>query len=130
MTTHQHDDMYYENPASRSPGSHRHGQQVLHRQPSRQFDAYGGLPTSNLFSPDDQMAQQNFAPRGYDRLNAATINSNFPFVQDPWNSFSAAQNPSLAALGATTRMKPLANRGRAGLPSVGNPSPLLFASRV
>lgn len=98
---------------------------MLHRQPSRHFDAYGALPAAGLFSPDDQMAQQNFAPR-YDRVNAATLNSSFPFVQDPWNSFPAAQSNGLAALSATTRMKSLTNRGgRAGLPTVRTPQPWL-----
>ena len=90
---------------------------MLHRQSSRQFDAYGNLPAGGLFPAEDQMAQQNFAPR-YDRVNTATINSTFPFVQDPWGSFPANQN-SLATLNATTRMKSLTNRGgRAGLPTV------------
>lgn len=118
MGTHQHEDMYYDNSSSRSPGSHRHNPQMLHRQPSRHFDAYGTLPAGAMFSPDDQMAQQNFAPR-YDRVGTATLNSTFSFVQDPWNSFPAAQNNSLAALGPTTRMKSLTNRGgRTGIPTV------------
>jgi len=118
MTTHQHEGIYYDSPSSRSPGSHRHNPQMLHRQSSRQFDAYGNLPAGGLFPAEEQMAQQNFAPR-YDRVNTATLNSTFPFVQDPWGSFPAAQNNSLATLSATTRMKSLTNRGgRAGLPTV------------
>ncbi|KAF2404298.1 hypothetical protein EJ06DRAFT_195429 [Trichodelitschia bisporula] len=110
-----HSDMYYENPSQRSPGSHRHPSQVLHRQPSRQFDTYGGLG-SVLYAPDDHASQQSYGPRYPDRVGAATLNSGYS-AYDPWNSYGTAHGNSLAGIGATTRVKSLSTRGRAGLPS-------------
>ena len=37
-----------------------------------------------------------------------------------WNTFGHSQNNQLAAIGATTRMKP-STRGRSALPSVSQP---------
>jgi hypothetical protein len=119
MTTHQQHDMYYENPSSRSPGSHRHQPQTLHRQSSRQFDAYSGLPTNALYTAEDHAAQQSFVPRYDERMQSQTLNPGFPnFMNNPWNSYGPGPNNNLAALGATTRVKPVAGRGRAGLPTV------------
>jgi hypothetical protein len=113
--------MYYENPSQRSPGSHRHASQTIHRQPSRQFDTYGGLPASSLYTAEDHAAQQSYgAPRYNDRMNAATMNSNFS-AYDPWNSYNPQQSNTIGALGATNRMKSLASRGRPGLPTVKTP---------
>ncbi|KAF1983412.1 hypothetical protein K402DRAFT_406879 [Aulographum hederae CBS 113979] len=121
----QYHGMYHDN-SQRSPNSsHRHQQQqqqqqqqTLHRQPSRQFDAYGALP-SGLYTAEDHAAQ-NYIPRYNDRLNA-TLHSNYGAYDmggaQAWNTFGGhgQNNNNLAALGATTRMKPSA-RGRSTLP--------------
>jgi hypothetical protein len=120
MSSQQQHDMYYENPPQRSPGSHRHSaQQTLHRQPSRQFDAYGQMPASGLYTAEDHAAQHSsYAPRYPDRMNAATMNSNMPGY-DPWNSYGPQQgNNTIGGFGASSRMKSLAGRGRPGLPTV------------
>lgn len=103
-------DMYYEPPLARSPGSHRHQQQTLHRQSSRQFDAYGQMP-SGLYTADDHAA--GYEPNRYDRINA-TVQANSYGYEMPgtqtWNAggFGGAN---------TGRMKAPA-RGRSALPSV------------
>ncbi|KAF2446202.1 hypothetical protein P171DRAFT_357301 [Karstenula rhodostoma CBS 690.94] len=104
----------YDPPSSRSPGSHRHQPQTLHRQPSRQFDAYGQLPPGALYAGDDhQQAYQQPQPRSYDRLNA-TIHSpyNYDMGAQGWNANAFGQN-TIGALGgaATTRSK---QQGRGG----------------
>jgi hypothetical protein len=117
MSNLSNSDMYYENPATRSPGSHRHQQQTLHRQPSRQFDAYGQLPTG-LYTAEDHAARYD-QPRYNDRLNA-TIHGNYGAYDlgaaQTWNSGAFGQNNTLAALGATQRRNP--SRARGALPSV------------
>src|SRR5262249_49351597 len=98
--------------------SHRHPPQTLHRQTSRQFDAYGQLPTG-LYTAEDHAARYD-APRYNDRVNA-TIHSNFGGYDltgaQAWNPASFGQSNALAAIGATTRMKPPA-QDRSALPSV------------
>ncbi|KAF2756215.1 hypothetical protein EJ05DRAFT_488002 [Pseudovirgaria hyperparasitica] len=102
-------------PQQRSPGSHRQQQQQhrdLTRQTSRQFDAYGTVPSS-LYQMDDN-SRYDVAPRNYDRLNATM--HNYPhndFGGSGWNtgnngSFGANQN--LAPF--TGRMKGNQPRGR------------------
>ncbi|KAK8221000.1 putative R3H domain protein [Phyllosticta capitalensis] len=116
MTSHSH-DMYYENPSSRSPGSHRHQPQTLHRQPSRQFDAYGQL-NSGIYPQDDHQSRYD-SSRYNDRLNA-TIHAGYSGYElggaQGWNANAFAGNNGLAALNATTRMKP-SSRARSALPS-------------
>jgi hypothetical protein len=123
MSSHHHHDMYYENSSQRSPGSHRHPsqQQTLHRQPSRQFESYGGMPASGLYTAEDHAAQHNYAPRYPDRMSAATMNSNMPGF-DPWNSYGGPQQSStIGGFGASSRMKQMSTRGRPGLPTVQYP---------
>ncbi|KAK7563296.1 hypothetical protein IWX49DRAFT_509856 [Phyllosticta citricarpa] len=109
--------MYYENPSSRSPGSHRHQPQTLHRQPSRQFDAYGQL-NSTLYPQDEHQTRYD-SSRYNDRLNA-TIHAGYTGYElggaQGWNANAFAGNNGLAALNATTRMKP-SSRARSALPS-------------
>ncbi|KAK8257751.1 putative R3H domain protein [Phyllosticta capitalensis] len=109
--------MYYENPSSRSPGSHRHQPQTLHRQPSRQFDAYGQL-NSGIYPQDDHQSRYD-SSRYNDRLNA-TIHAGYSGYElggaQGWNANAFAGNNGLAALNATTRMKP-SSRARSALPS-------------
>ena len=132
-----HHDMYYDNP-SRSPGSHRHPSQTLHRQPSRQFDSYAQLP--GLYTADDHVAAQqqpppqqqqpqqpqpqaSYAlPRYTDRLNATLGGSNYGGAFDvgaapAWNTFGGhGQGNNI--MNASTRLKQPAARGRSNLPSV------------
>ncbi len=110
-------DMYYEPPSARSPGSHRHQQQTLHRQSSRQFDAYGQMP-SGLYTADDHAA--GYEPNRYDRINATMQASNYGYDMPSthtWNAGGFGGANTLGAMGATGRMKASA-RGRSALPSV------------
>ncbi|KAF2474208.1 uncharacterized protein BDR25DRAFT_119995 [Lindgomyces ingoldianus] len=106
----------YDPPSSRSPGSHRHQPQTLHRQPSRQFDAYGQLPTGGLYTAEDH-ARGYEQPRNYDRLNA-TIHGGYGYDMGTpaWNATSFAQNTVLSSLGGAGRIKQ-SGRGRSALPS-------------
>lgn len=124
MNSHPQHDMYFENP-QRSPGSHRQASQTLHRQSSRQFEArqqydtYAGqLPSQNLYTAEYHAAQQQsfLPPRETERMNAATMNSNFTAF-DPWNSYNPQSN-TVAAMGGNARMKSLGGRGRPSLPGV------------
>ncbi|KAL9090121.1 MAG: hypothetical protein Q9165_005401 [Trypethelium subeluteriae] len=116
MSNLSNQDMYYENPAARSPGSQRHQQQPLHRQPSRQFDAYGQFP-GGLYTPEDHAVRYD-QTRYHDRLNA-TIHGNYGGydvgASQTWNNSGFGQNNNLAALGATQRRNP--SRTRGALPS-------------
>ncbi|KAF2005500.1 hypothetical protein P154DRAFT_339291 [Amniculicola lignicola CBS 123094] len=108
----------YDPPSSRSPGSHRHQPNQLHRQPSRQFDAYGQLPPQGLYTAEDHARGYEQPRNNYDRLNA-TIHSGYGYDMGTpaWNSNAFAQNSALSTLGgAGGRMKP-SGRGRSALPS-------------
>jgi hypothetical protein len=117
-------DMYHDAPSSRSPGSHRHHAQTIQPQSSRNFDAYGPLSASGLYTPEDHAAQGAYetAPRYNERMNAATMHAGYP--QAPydlggaqgWNSANYGQNNALNPLLAS-RMKQ-AQRGRNPLPQV------------
>lgn len=113
------DMAYYDNP-NRSPNSQRHPGQTLHRQPSRQFDGYGHLP-SGLYTADDHAAR--FDTNQYNDRLTQTMHGNFnPYSMggaNTWNPASFNQNNALAALGATGRMKQPNTRGRSALPNVG-----------
>jgi hypothetical protein len=119
----------YDAPSSRSPGSHRHQPNSLHRQPSRQFDGYGQqLPAGGLYTAEDHARGYDQQPRAFDRLNA-TIHSGYGYdmgASQAWNASAFSQNNPLATLGASSRMKPPA-RGRPAVPSVGvSPSPSIL----
>ena len=108
----------YDPPSSRSPGSHRHQPQTLHRQASRQFDAYGQLPQAGLYTAEDH-ARGYEQPRNYERHNA-TIHSGYGYDMGTpaWNASAFSQNNGLGSLGgAAARMKQ-PSRGRSQLPSV------------
>ncbi|KAL1964364.1 hypothetical protein VTN77DRAFT_7049 [Rasamsonia byssochlamydoides] len=118
--------MYHDSPSSRSPGSQRH-QQPLHRQPSRQFDAYGPMPSSNPYEDPlarydtsrlDRLNPLQSSPYGYEMSGSQTWNP---------NGFSSAH--TLGGIGSTTgRMKPT-TQTRSRLPTTwldqqpGIPSP-------
>ena len=107
----------YDAPSSRSPGSHRHQPNTLHRQTSRQFDAYGQLPPQGLYTAEDH-ARGYEQPRNYDRLNQ-TIHSpyNYDMGAQAWNSNAFGQNTMGAMGGGTSRVKQQ-GRGRSALPTV------------
>ncbi|KAJ5303795.1 ARP2/3 complex subunit Arc18 [Penicillium atrosanguineum] len=88
--TYQQSDMYHD-PSARSPGSQRH-QQPLHRQPSRQFDAYGPMPVNPY---EDQMARYETAR--LERLNPSMQNNSYAYDlsgSQTWNpnGFNNAQS--------------------------------------
>ena len=114
----QSHDMYHENSTARSPGSQRH-QQPLHRQPSRQFDAYGPMPTGMY---EDPMAR--YDTNRMDRLNpnppavhGNTYGYDMSASQAVWNGNGFGGAHTLGGIGATGRMKPN-GRGRTGIPTV------------
>lgn len=113
--SYQQPDMYHD-PSARSPGSQRH-QQPLHRQPSRQFDAYGAMPV-NLY--EDQMARYESAR--LERLNPPMQNNN-SYSYDlsgsqTWNPNGFANAQTLGGIrSASASLKPAA-RGRTALPTV------------
>jgi len=114
---HDQGDMYYDPLSARSPGSHRHQQQTLHRQSSRQFDAYGQMP-SGLYTADDHAAR--YESNRFDRINATMQASNYGYDMpgpQTWNASGFGGANTLGAMGATGRMKASA-RGRSALPSV------------
>ncbi|KAJ5908690.1 hypothetical protein N7495_001372 [Penicillium taxi] len=106
----------YHDPSARSPGSQRH-QQPLHRQPSRQFDAYGAMPVS-LYDEHPQMARYD-TPR-LERLNAPMHNNSYAYDisgSQTWNPNGFSNSQSLGGIrSASASLKPT-SRGRAGLPT-------------
>jgi RNA recognition motif-containing protein len=111
--SYQQSDMYHD-PSARSPGSQRH-QQPLHRQPSRQFDAYGPMPV-NLY--EDQMARYESAR--LERLNPSLQNNSYAYDlsgSQTWNPNGFNNAQSLGGIrSASASLKPSA-RGRTGLPT-------------
>ncbi|KAJ5566737.1 uncharacterized protein N7459_010119 [Penicillium hispanicum] len=111
--SYQQSDMYHD-PSARSPGSQRH-QQPLHRQPSRQFDAYGPMPV-NLY--EDQMARYESAR--LERLNPSLQNNSYAYDvsgSQTWNPNGFANAQTLGGIrSASASLKPAA-RGRTGLPT-------------
>ena len=120
MNNHNHlQDMYYDQSSSRSPGAHRHQQQTLHRQPSRQFDAYGQMPPA-MYVPEEPSSR--YETNRFDRMNNTMQGGGYAY--DPtggaqtWNptAFGGGNNfPQYG--GATGRMKSQ-TRGRTALPTV------------
>ncbi|KAJ5270134.1 hypothetical protein N7505_005892 [Penicillium chrysogenum] len=104
--------MYHDHSA-RSPGSQRH-QQPLHRQPSRQFDAYGPMPT-NMYEQD----QMRYESARLERLNPS-LQNNYGYDisgSQTWNPNGFANAQTLGGIrSASASLKPNA-RGRAGLPT-------------
>lgn len=116
---HHHNEMYYDQTSSRSPGSHRHQQQMLHRQPSRHFDAYGQMP-NNVYTPDDQ--SMRYEPNRFDRMNGQVQTNGYGYEipqAQTWNpnAFSTNNNFAPPFAAATGRMKSQ-TRGRSALPTV------------
>lgn len=116
MSYQQSHDMYHDNPSARSPGSQRH-QQPLHRQPSRQFDAYGPMPV-NIY--DDPMARYDTAR--LKRLNPSLHSNSYAYDlggSQTWNPNGFANPQTLGGIrSASASMKATSRGGRAGLPTV------------
>ena len=119
MNNHHHQqDMYYDQASSRSPASHRHQQQTLHRQPSRQFDAYGQMPSA-LYTPDDHGPR--YDTNRFDRMTAAMQGGGYGYDlsgSQSWNPGAFGGGNNFHTFGATGRMKST-SRGRSALPTVG-----------
>ncbi|KAI4146370.1 MAG: hypothetical protein L6R39_003476 [Caloplaca ligustica] len=118
MNNHQSPhDMYYDQSSSRSPGAHRHQQQTLHRQPSRQFDPYA-MP-NNMYQPEDPTPR--FDANRFDRMNPAMQGGGYGAYDMPsaqtWNPSAFSGANGFPTFGATGRMKPMP-RGRSALPPV------------
>lgn len=115
MSYQQSQDMYHDNPSARSPGSQRHPQ-TLHRQPSRQFDAYGPMPV-NLY--EDPMARYDTAR--LERLNPS-LNNSYAYDlggSQTWNPNGFANAQTLGGIrSASASLKSTTRSGRAGLPTV------------
>ncbi|OJJ32757.1 hypothetical protein ASPWEDRAFT_52901 [Aspergillus wentii DTO 134E9] len=115
MSYQQSQDMYHDNPSARSPGSQRH-QQPLHRQPSRQFDAYGPMPV-NLY--EDPMARYDTGR--LERLNPSLHNNNYAYDlpgSQTWNPNGFANAQALGGIrSASASLKTNTRSGRAGLPT-------------
>ncbi|EEH38733.1 hypothetical protein PAAG_08460 [Paracoccidioides lutzii Pb01] len=115
----QSQDMYHDNPASRSPGSQRHHPHPqLHRQSSRHFDVFGPM-SAGMY--DDPMARYDSVR--LDRMNPSLHGNSYTYDlsgSQTWNSsgFGSANTLSVGpGTGTSTgRLKPAA-RGRTGLPA-------------
>ena len=119
MNNHHHNEMYYDHASSRSPGSHRHQQQMLHRQPSRRFEAYGQMPNT-VYTPDDQ--SMRYETNRFDRMNGQVQGNGYGYElpqAQTWNpnAFSTNNNFAQPFVAATGRMKSQ-TRGRSTLPTV------------
>lgn len=117
MSYQQPQDMYHDHSSARSPGSQRH-QQPLHRQPSRQFDAYGPMPV-NLY--DDPMARYDTAR--LERLNPSLHTNSYAYDlggSQTWNPNGFANPQALGGIRSASSSLKTTTRGggRAGLPTV------------
>ena len=125
----QYQEMYDYNQ-NRSPGSTRGyggNNALLNRQPSRHFSDNYGPPQqlqSGLYTAEDYAMRQEGPPR-YDRMASATVHSNFQYDNQTWN-YSGHNGVGANIMGGTGRAKPSARR--AGLPSVSNPSRVVFTA--
>ena len=123
---HDYQDMYAEH-SSRSPGSHRHQAQTLHRQPSRQFDAYGQMSNA-LYNSDDHASR--YETNRFDRLGASMQGAGYGYElpgAQTWNPNAFGTSNGFSPFGATGRMKPAA-RGRSALPTVSSLAVLIDGS--
>ncbi|KAL8971983.1 MAG: hypothetical protein Q9197_002999 [Variospora fuerteventurae] len=108
-------EMYYDQSSSRSPVAHRHQQPTLHRQPSRQFETYGPMP-SNIYQPEDSTPR--YDGNRFDRINPSMQGGGYGYdvpSAQTWNPNAFAAANGFPAFGATGRMKPMP-RGRSALP--------------
>ena len=94
---------------------------MLHRQPSRHFDAYGTMP-NNVYTPDDQSLR--YETNRFDRMNGPVQGNGYGYdlsQAQTWNpnAFSTNSNNNFSPFAAATgRMKSQTRAGRSALPSV------------
>lgn len=93
---------------------------MLHRQPSRHFDAYGQMP-NNLYAPDDQ--SMRYETNRFDRMNGQVHANGFGYElpqAQTWNPNAFSTNNDFAPpfVAATGRMKSQTRGGRSALPTV------------
>ena len=124
-------EVYYDQNAStaqRSPGTNRHPPPALHRQSSRQFDAYGQMPNATAYVAEDPAA--TFNASRFDRMNSAFQNSSgagYPGFDlaggsQTWNPAAFAGPNTFNTFAPMNNRTRAANaRGRANLPAVGFP---------
>ena len=120
---HQH-DIFNEQSSLRSPAAHRPQPPMIHRQPSRHFDAYGSLP-NNGYNYDEQSLR--YETNRFDRMNGSMPNGGYnydiPQAQaQTWNPNAFSSNNNLAApfphAATGRRMNSQTRIGRTALPSV------------
>lgn len=107
--------MYYNQSSGRSPDLQRHPQQTLHRQPSRQFDAYGSMQT-NIYQPEDSAPR--YDGNRFDRINPTMQGGAYGYDMPSahtWNPTAFGPTNGFPNFGANTRMKTMP-RGRSALP--------------
>lgn len=111
-------DFYHDNPSSNSPRSRVYSSQQLNRQGSRQFDGFASQ--DGVY--DDMHPHSHFDQPRYGSRIGSNMHGGFggfdAGVHQAWNSSGFAQNQQLAALGATTRVRPQARGNRGALPQV------------
>ncbi|MCJ1284250.1 hypothetical protein MMC26_003581 [Xylographa opegraphella] len=108
--------MYYDQPTSRSPGAQRHQQQTLHRQPSRQFDAYGDMPPPMY--PSVEHAPR-YEMNRFDRMNASLQNGGYAYDHSgaqSWNPGAFGGGQTFNSFGTTGRLK-ATSRQRTAIPN-------------
>ena len=113
-------DIYFDQSNGRSPEIQRQ-QQMLHRQSSRPFDAYGGMSTGDMFNPQDPANRYQLNPNRYDRVDGTPAPGAFGneiYQSQSWNPQAFNNNQYSAAYAATTRIRPQQMRGRQPLPNV------------
>ena len=97
---------------------------MLHRQPSRHFDAYGTVP-NNTYSSEDQSLR--YETNRFDRMNGPVQGGGYGYEMpqaQTWNpnAFSTNSNSFSPFPAATGRMKSQTRVGRSALPSVSTQS--------
>lgn len=113
--------MFYDQTSSRSAAAHRHPQQMLHRQPSRHFDAYGTMP-NNVYIPDEQTPRYDTTTFG--RTNGSVQGGGYgydlPQAQaQTWNTNAFSSNSSFSPFPPVNgRMKSQTRAPRSTLPNV------------
>lgn len=117
MNNHQHQEQYYDQTIARPAILHRPQPQNLHRQSSRQFDAYGGPLPNALYRPNDHAFR--YESGAFPGMNSGIPQAGFTYEHpsaQTWNSNAFTASGGFPAFSATER-KP-STRGRAGIPPV------------
>jgi len=111
----QYENMYQDQYNNRSPGSTRGYPSTLNRQPSRHFDnSYGMGQAQGLYTAEDHAARYEGPSRYENRMQSATLHSNYQYDAQNWNYGGAN-----GTMGGTGRVKPQSRRQ--GIPTVRKP---------